>query len=381
MINSSQHATTQSQHRVAELEWQLAEARQIGRARGRLQTAVLAVPLFLAASWSLSDQNPTSADIAQRLSEAERRLSQLESRVLVGPGNTTQIRGPFEVIGDGGSVILQVADGPASRGAVGISRQSERGGTVGVYRNGREVAGMGPSSAGYGVVFTTDQDGTPRAVMQGAGEIAVFDMNRSQLAGLTATDEGTGRVTIWQGDTRLASLGVDGGAGILRLADESGAATAELGPGRNRNTALRIFGQGGVAVAALGADPARGHTGTLLVTNAAGGVSAAVMGGERGAVIVADPAGQTVAELGVTADARGMFQIVHAGTPVGILSRGAHGGLLQLASNGGTPTVEAGTTPAGVGTVRAGPQYKCSPVQSATPILSFGVPDCLIGTH
>jgi hypothetical protein len=381
MDETSQATTTDLQHRSAKLETQLAEARRMRIPRGHYRTALFVAPLVLAASWAFPDQNPASVDVAQRLADAERRLSQLESRLLGGPGNTTQIRSPFEVIGDGGSVILQVTDGPAVRGAVGISRQAERGGTIGVFHNGTEVAGMGPSLAGHGAVFASDKEGNPRVLVQGAGGVAVLDASRKELASLVATDEGTGRVTIWHGETKVASLGEVGGAGILRLAEASGAATAELGPGQNRNTALRVFGPTGVAVAALGADPARGHTGSLLVTNAVGGVSAAVMGGERGAVIVADPAGQTVAELGVTADARGMLQIVHAGSTVAVLSRGENGGMLQLASNGGTPTVEAGTTASGVGTVRAGPMYKCFPAQPATPVMSFGLPDCLVGKN
>jgi hypothetical protein len=41
--------------------------------------------------------------------------------------------------------------------------------------------------------------------------------------------------------------------------------------------------------------------------------------------------------------------------------------------------VEAGTLPNGRGSVRAGPNYLCSPAQPATPVMSFGIPDCLVG--
>jgi len=62
------------------------------------------------------------------------------------------------------------------------------------------------------------------------------------------------------------------------------------------------------------------------------------------------------------------------GTEILALTQGeSGGGYIQLTDASGTPTLEAGTTAAGVGVVRAGPTYNCSGK------MGLIAPDCIVG--
>ena len=75
----------------------------------------------------------------------------------------------------------------------------------------------------------------------------------------------------------------------------------------------------------------------------------------------------------------GLVQISNTSTPVANFTVGARSaGYLQLTDPSGVPTIEAETLPNGNGQVRAGPFYKCFPVQAATPVISIGLPDCIV---
>lgn len=338
----------------------------------------LAVPLLLLGTWTLSAQAPaTSPDI-------EKRLSELEARVRRGAGNATQISAPFDVVDAGGKVILRVSDRPATTGAVAIYARSFGGVVVVHSSSGKSVMGMGADDGGAGTLWATDVQGTPRAEIHGSGGIVLRDRSGIQIAGMTDHD-GRGRLGIWSTDKTVAELtsAADGGAGELRIMDGSGATTlAELTAGSG------------------------GDIGELRVMNG-GKPTAAVLGGVRGsgAVLVGNAAGKTYAEMSVSDDQRGLFQVFgEAGTPVAVMTqrqRGAGGllqisspkgtpvtalttgssgaGYLQLTDPAGTPTIELGTLPSGAGMVRAGPLYKCAPIHAATPGMGFGLPDCIVG--
>ena len=190
----------------------------------------------------------------------------------------------------------------------------------------------------------------------------------------------------------------------MNFLDPSGTVLARLGPHpeKEKDAALTIMNSAGTPVAVL---RAAGEAGALSVMNSTGKAVAGLLGGgaSGGTVAVATSNGATLAQMSVSDDGRGLFQVFaktggrpiavmtqaiehvggllqisNSGTVVANLTVGGQGaGYLQLANPSGTPTVEAGTLPDGNGTVRAGPTYQCLPVTLSGPI-SF-VPDCIMG--
>src|SRR5436309_3021621 len=111
---------------------------------GRLMTTV---PLLLVGTWVLSAGAPATQD------DLEQRVSELEARLIKGPGSTTRIQAPFEVVGPGGNVILQVVQSvPTVSNGVGIFSQGKNAAVI-VSRGGHDVSGMGTSEDGEGGVL------------------------------------------------------------------------------------------------------------------------------------------------------------------------------------------------------------------------------------
>jgi hypothetical protein len=79
----------------------------------------------------------------------------------------------------------------------------------------------------------------------------------------------------------------------------------------------------------------------------------------------------------LNADSGGIGFKNAAGNTVVALGTGPHeGGVIEVMDSGGNKMIEAGTTTGGVGTVRAGPLYKCG----ASPMaMGLGLPDCILG--
>ncbi|HKP29269.1 MAG TPA: hypothetical protein VJU15_07690, partial [Gemmatimonadales bacterium] len=115
--------------------------------------------------------------------------------------------------------------------------------------------------------------------------------------------------------------------------------------------------------------------------------------------------GQTFAQAGISAEGRGLFQVfAPGGASIAVMGQGGPGnagifqvanaggvkatlttaegggGLFQLVSTTGQVTVEAGTLQSGKGHVRVGPFWKCAAVHPATPAMSIGHEDCLVGS-
>jgi hypothetical protein len=372
-------------HELDQLRAELARLRgqQMERRTGRRgpANAWLAAPLIIVASWALSAQ--TSGPISP---EIEKRLSALENLIRRGAGNSTQVTAPFEVIGPDGKAILRVGK-DNSAAAVAIWRAPGRpGGNVTIRSdNGVILGSMGTANAGHGVAFTADAKGNPRTQLNGEGAVLVFDEKTDQVGGIVV-HEGRGRVAVWNNGNRVASMDVDG---------EHGNAGA-----------LNIMNPTGKVVATMSVAPQDGNAGALSVMNSAGLPVAGLIGGVKGggAVAVGNSGGVTLAEMSVADDGRGLFQVFGRGNrPIAVLTEAKEypGGLLQISNTSvpvanltvgkggggywqltnasGVPTVEAGTLPSGRGSVRAGPLYKCSPIQAATPVLAVGLPDCLLG--
>jgi hypothetical protein len=312
---------------------------------------------------------------------------------------------PFEVLSADGTPIVRVAGLPDPRVPVSIGTIPQQGGIISIAAGGVAQAVMS-ATLGRGEFAALDAKQVTRASLLGTGSMVVFDPTGEQLAGVTQGDAGGGRIGIWRGKEKMIDITTDaasGGSGVVSINAPSGQSVARLST-LDKAGELVLSNEGGSRVAFLGA---KNGAGALSVMNSAGKAVAGLLGNAAGggAVAVATSNGATVAEMTVSDDGRGLFQvhargggrplavmtqatdqvgglvqISNASTSVANLTVGSRGaGYLQLADPSGGPTVEAGTLPNGNGQVRAGPYYKCSPVQAATPVIAIGIPDCILG--
>jgi len=357
--------------------------------------------------------------------DLEQRVSALEARLISGPGTTTRIRAPFEVVGPNGNVVLQVSQGsPTANDGVAIF---QRGSVVGVTinRGGKDVAGLGTADDGKGgLLFIADQYGAPRAEILPEDGIRVLNGGGQVAAAMLALDALDGRLAVMRGDRILATLDGSDEGGLLDIADEKGKSKAQLGiedgngyvatldPKGYAEVELGISegGEGQLAVmhkgklrAALATRIGAGH---LSVSNAKGEAVANVTGSgtkDGGAVIVGNGSGQGVASMTSGADDRGLVQVFHpGGKPLVVLTEDANGGLLQIKNGSGipvanlmtavdgggywqltdpagNPVVDAGAEKSGRGLVRAGPYYLCSPPVGTAMVGVATLPDCIRG--
>lgn len=421
------HAGTDTvAHLAEELERvrrELARLREAGPARRTSlhSTRVWAtVPALLLGTWLLSAQAPAGQD------DLEQRVSALEARLTSGPGTTTRIRAPFEVVGPGGNVILQVTQGPPTiSSGVGIFTRGQDAGVL-VSRGGNDIAGLGSAEDGNGgLLFIADRFGAPRSEVS-AAYVSVLDGGGKVVAAMVTTDDASqdGRFVVLRGEQMLASLEGSDKGGLLDIADEEGKSRVNLGvedgngyvatldPKGYAEVEMGISegGEGQLAVmhkgklrAALGMSTGAGH---LSVSNAKDKIVANVTGAgtkDGGAVIVGNGSGQGVVSMTSGADNRGLVQVFHpGGKSLVVLTEDAHGGLLQIKNKSGTPVahlmtdvylggylqltdpagnpvVDAGATKSGTGLVRAGPVYTCVPPVGTAMVGVAMLPDCIKG--
>ena len=305
---------------LARLERELAQLRQANPAAGpsgprrwsRLQAAV---PGLLLGAWVLSAGAPASQD------DLEQRVSELEERLLKGPGTTTRIQAPFEVVGRGGNVILQVAQTmPNVKNGVGIFTEGQNAGVV-VNHGGNDVAGLGTAEEGEGgYLYIGDQNGISRAEVRAEDGVSVLNAGGQVVAAMYAMDEGSssGRVAIMDQEKMIASLEGNDEGGVLDVSNGKGKTRAQLGVDDgngyiatfyNGKTEVEmglsdkgepqlVLNQKGQPRAALRLSAGAGH---LSVSNAKGSVVANVSGtgtANGGAVIVGNSSGKGVASLG-----------------------------------------------------------------------------------
>lgn len=397
---------------------QATHARAPGLLRaGRLLTAV---PLLLLGTWVLSAGTPASQD------DLEQRVSELEARLLKGPGSTTRIQAPFEVVGPGGNVILQVSTAiPTLSNGVGIFSGGKFGGVI-VSHGGNDIAGMGTSESGDGgLLYIGDQYGIPRAEVRAADGVNVLDGTGQVVASMYAVDDApySGRFAIMRGKKMIASLEGGDEGGTLDISNEKGKSVAQLGvedgngyvatldPKGYSEVELGVSGKGepqlsvsvkGSVRASLGTSVGAGH---LAVLNAKDLVVANVSGtgtGNGGAVTVGNGSGKGIANLTAAADGSGLVQVFQpGGPPVVVLAQDKAGGLVQIKSESGTPVAslktstegggywqltDAGGNPVveggsaeGRGIVRAGPFYTCTPAMGTALVGVAMLPDCIRG--
>jgi hypothetical protein len=405
-----------SHDRVAHLTEELERVRRDLRS-AKLMTAV---PLLLLGTWALSAGAPASQD------DLEKRVSELEARLLKGPGNTTRIQAPFEVVGAGGNLILQVTQGPPTIGnGVGIFTRGQDAGVL-VSRGGHDIAGLGTAEDGNGgLLFIADRYGAPRSEVS-AAYVSVLDGGGKVVAAMVAQDDASqdGRFVVLRGEEMLATLegdddgglltisnnegkgvvqlGADDGNGSVATLDTKGRPEVEMGVSEKGDPALTVS-QKGKARAILGLRTNAGH---LALANGKDIIVANVTGtgpGDGGAVTVGNGSGKGVANLTAGADGSGLVQVFQPGAgSVAVMTQDKSGGLLQIKNGNGTPVanvkagpegggywqlsdpsgnpmVEGGSAE-GRGIVRAGPYYRCSPVAQAVPLIGVArLPDCIRG--
>jgi len=385
---------------------------------GRLMTAV---PMLLLGTWVLSAGAPATQD------DLEQRVSQLEARLLKGPGTTTRIQAPFEVVGPGGNVILQVSQSmPTVSNGVGIFWQGKDGGVI-VDKGGHDIAGMGTSEDGKGgLVMVLDQYGVPRTEVRAADGVNVLDGAAEVVASMYAVDEtpSAGRFAIMRGNKMIASLeggpeggtldisnergksvaqlGVEDGNGYVSTLDPKGYAEVEMGVTDKGEPTLEV-NEKGKPRASLKVSAGAGH---LSVSNSKDLVVANVTAtgpADGGSVIVANGSGKGVANLTAGANGSGLVQVFQPGAgSVAVMTQDKSGGLLQIKNGNGTPVanlkaasdgggywqltnsagnpVVEGGEAEGRGIVRAGPYYRCSAMAQVVPLIGAArLPDCIMG--
>jgi hypothetical protein len=405
-------------HLTDELERVQRELAQFRR-RSRLQTAV---PALVLGAWVVTAGAPAQDDL-------EQRVSALEARLLKGPGTTTRIQAPFEVVGAGGNVILQVTQAlPTVSNGVGIFNEGSHGGVL-VSHGGHDIAGMGTAESGDGgLVFIGDQYGVPRAEVRAEDGVSVLTGGGKVVASMRATDEGPGYglIAAMEGDKMLASMGGAAGGGLIDVSDDMGKSVAQMSVDENGNgyvatldpktryaeaeLGLSDKGEPQVSVSTKGKERAAlrlsAGAGHLSLLNAKDMVVANVTAtgsGDGGAVIVGNGNGKGVASLGSSAGGSGLVQVFdQGGKSIAVMGQDKSGGLLQIKNGSGVaissfttagdgggywqlndpsgnPVVEAGSDgPKGV--VRAGPFFKCSATAAMGPTIGIAsLPDCIQG--
>jgi hypothetical protein len=320
----------------------------------------------------------------------------------------------LELTNEGRGRVLVWNKGNAVASMEVDDKNGNAGALMAMNPEGKVVAKIG-SDATNGVLFAADAKGTIRTQLKGSGEAVVFDEDKNpvatmmavdksrgrvsavgevitvdkkgeKVAGLAVTNEGRGQVAVWNKKEKAAVLEVDDqDSGVVIVTNGDGKAIVKLGAGRANNA------------------------GMLNVMNSQGKEVARMSGGGTagGSLAVANSASMVQAEVYISDDGRGLFQVNKNQRPIAVLTEklerpgglvqlynlsgqgvanltvGEGGGYFQLTNNDGVATVEAGTLADGKGTVRVGPKYKCSEFQSGSALFGKGIkglPDCLVGS-
>lgn len=350
----------------------------------------LTVPMLVLGAWALPTQAPAGSQ-----ADLEQRVAELEARLLKGPGGSTRIKGPLEVVDAGGSVILRVAQTRSGTAAVEIIHSGPKHASLVVNGNGQQLAGIGAMGQ-KAMVFVADDKG-PRVVLSGEGEVVVLDEAENEVAAMMATEDG--------GIIAVGTSADSGGSAALKVDEHGGVVSIKATDG-SEVAALEVDGESGLGELRIGDDSADVATlgstkegaGKLVLWNEAGKVVMNATGGLNGAggVLIGNAQGLTIWELFVDKAGAGLLRLfAGGGPPAAILGRDSNGGLLQIYNSSGmnvsnlqtgqgstgylqltdakgATVVEAGGGP-GYGIVRAGPRFDCTPRMGK-------VPQCLVGT-
>ncbi|HEY6829012.1 MAG TPA: hypothetical protein VI259_19265 [Gemmatimonadaceae bacterium] len=273
----------------------------------------------------------------------EHRIEVLErERGTVQMGNT--VKGPFTVVDAAGRPVFRID--PSIRGLqlFGVGGRAYLGATAGATGGRLEIR---------------NEAATRIAVMEAHHNVAGFTVSDGK-------DSATDRVAIGvaeDGKTNFRVFNRTHGK-ILEVAQE------DSGGGR-----LHLYDPAGNSNVTLGAM----HFGGYVRAQTPDGNRVAILGTEPGNALVAlrDGSKKSRATLVVGSTGRPEFALFNqAHKDIVSLTENASGsGLIQLFDANGTTMIEAGTNADGLGTLHAGPKYKCVPISGVLPVLA----DCVVG--
>ena len=170
---------------------------------------------------------------------------------MTAQGADQKVTAPFEVVAQGGQVLMKVSDEGLRVGKVLIGTGKTGNGFISVARsNGAEMLGLGArdgapgvyvydaagnrplaalaqaTTVGGGVVYTADSTGVIRMLMSGKGELHAVDGAGHTRA--TMTQDGAFTARSAAGVT-VARFGETNGVGKLQLANSEGDSIVEAG--------------------------------------------------------------------------------------------------------------------------------------------------------
>ncbi len=179
-----------------------------------------------------------------------------------------------------------------------------------------------------------------------AGGRGAYLYDSSEPAIILAT---SGPHLLLNNDSALGAwLGINEEAEAFLSLHKGQQVAVELGPGSKNNTALRIFGDSGHLVAAIGVD-VEGQ-GAVRVANTAGATVASMQAEEGGGGVYAISNGAPVAGI-VSSEGHGVIAVYNKSTPVAFLGRssGGDGGNVTVSLNDGSGVFSAGAAQDGAG--------------------------------
>lgn len=357
---------------VAATRLEIHRLRQAPRPRRLLSTTAVVLSMVAFGAWVERGQGGTATNsVSQR------------------------VRAPFEVVDASGKVLVRISGGAGGEGQMMVMTQDGQtgvaisgDGNVGVYsggdnvavlkaeangrgavvvgEGGQRIAVMTVDGANQGLLTLSDAQGRPGAALSGDGNIGVFYGGKA-VAGMKAEGQGQGALLVGDGQGKhIARLSVDpvsrtsgllllSGSGdkpLLKVSEKAvhGDARVTIGAGSGGYD-VAIAGQSGKLAAAMG-EAVKVGGGAVVAYNAAGTIGSILSG--TGQIHVADDSGKTLATM-VAQNGEGAFSVRNpSGATIVRLGQGKHGGLLQLADEGGSAMIEAGSFP-GRGIVRAYP--------------------------
>jgi hypothetical protein len=292
-----------------------------------------------------------------------------------GPDGITRVRGPLQVMDPGGKILLSVASDPNPSAAVSVAVQGD-GGVVAAYTGGGTLlAFMARNTAGYGTFVAYDGKGTPRAVIHGGsggfqalneagkqvayltsiggkGVVGVWGAGEQRIAALTEGPTGAGEVTVYDKDrSTLATMtshsaggvvhlfgrgktapAVDvsinaAGAGNMVLLDGGGKTAATVTGAADDGNGAIVIQKGGRSIASLSINKVGG--GDLILNNSEGRFGLEAVGasestpGRGGVVAVFNKSGDQVAAMGTLDDGSGILTVQEKGKPLVEVTRDA----------------------------------------------------------
>jgi hypothetical protein len=152
-------------------------------------------------------------------------------------------------------------------------------------------------------------------------------------------------------DERTVTIVADG-EGPAFLLKEAGKPRVTIGASATSGFALRVLNASGKLAGGIG------HTvdgsGVMSIHDEAG-TQRTVIDGHVGSLEVKNSQAVRVAAVNSSNNGKGEFTVYTNNVPIGVLTQGVNGALLQLGNTSGAVMVEAGTASNGVGIVRTGP--------------------------